>query len=98
MSLVLGLQEFGLLMVGRRLVEAPWDAEGDPLSGYAIMSRVGPLALHYLFCPFWKSSGCFEFSVVKWLALLVSWKLEFWWGAYHDRPERRVNFGNTTQE
>jgi hypothetical protein len=23
-------------------------------------------------------------SVVKWLALLVSWKLEFWWGAYHD--------------
>jgi len=27
-SLVLGLQEFGLLMVGRRLVEAPWDAEG----------------------------------------------------------------------
>ena len=33
---------------------------------------------------FWKSSGCFEFSVVKWLALLVSWKLEFWRGAYHD--------------
>ena len=39
-------------MVGRRLVEAPWDAEGVPLSGYAIMSRVGPLALYYLFCPF----------------------------------------------
>jgi hypothetical protein len=37
-SLVLGLQEFGLLMVGSRLVEAPWDAGGDPLSGYAIMS------------------------------------------------------------
>ena len=37
-SLVLGLQEFGLLMVGRRLVEAPWDAKGDPLSGYAILS------------------------------------------------------------
>ena len=51
-SLVLGLQEFGLLMVGRHLVEAPWDAEGVPLSGYAIMSRVGPLALYYLFCPF----------------------------------------------
>ena len=50
-SLVLGLQEFGLLMVGRRLVEAPWDAEGVPLAGYAIMSRVGPLALYYLFCP-----------------------------------------------
>ena len=33
---------------------------------------------------FWKSSGCVEFSVVKWLALLVSWKLEFWRGAYHD--------------
>ncbi len=33
---------------------------------------------------FGKSSGCFEFSVVKWLALLVSWKLEFWRGAYHD--------------
>ena len=33
---------------------------------------------------FWKSSGCFEFSVVKWLALLVSWKLEFWLDAYHD--------------
>ena len=33
-------------------VEAPWDAEGVPLSGYAIMSRVGPLALYYLFCPF----------------------------------------------
>ncbi len=53
MSLVLGLQEFGLLMVGRRLVEAPWDAEGVPLAGYAIMSRVGPLVLYYcLFCPF----------------------------------------------
>jgi hypothetical protein len=51
-SLVLGLQEFGLLMVGRSLVEAPWDAEGVPLAGYAIISRVGPLALHYLFCPF----------------------------------------------
>ena len=50
-SLVLGLQEFGLLMVGRRLVEAPWDTEGVPLSGYAIMSRVGPFALNYLFCP-----------------------------------------------
>ena len=37
-SLVLGLQEFGLLMGGRHLVDAPWDAEGDPLSGYAIMS------------------------------------------------------------
>ena len=33
-------------------VEAPWDARGVPLSGYAIMSRVGPLALYYLFCPF----------------------------------------------
>jgi hypothetical protein len=33
--------------------------------------------------PFWKSSGCFEFSVVKWLALLVSWKLESWRDAYH---------------
>jgi hypothetical protein len=33
-------------------VEAPWDAEGVPLSGYTIMSRVGPLALYYLFCPF----------------------------------------------
>jgi hypothetical protein len=44
-SLVLGLQEFGLLMVGRHLVEAPWDAKGVPLSGYAIMTRVGPLAL-----------------------------------------------------
>ncbi len=32
---------------------------------------------------FWKSSGCFEFSVVKWLALLVSWKLESWRDAYH---------------
>jgi hypothetical protein len=51
-SYVLGLQEFGLLMVGSRLVEAPWDAEGVPLSGYVIMSRVGPLALCYLFCPF----------------------------------------------
>jgi hypothetical protein len=51
-SLVLGLQEFGLLMVGRRLEEALWDAEGVPLAGYAIMSRVGPLALYYLFCPF----------------------------------------------
>ena len=51
-SLVLGLQEFGLLMVGSCLVEAPWDAEGVPLAGYAIMSRVGPLALYYLFCPF----------------------------------------------
>jgi hypothetical protein len=39
-------------MVGRRLVEAPWDAEGVPLAGHAIMSRVGPLALYYLFCPF----------------------------------------------
>ncbi len=70
-SLVLGLQEFGLLMVGRRLLEAPWDAEGVPLAGYAIMPRVG--------LSFWKSSGCFEFSVVKkWL------ELEFWRGAYHD--------------
>ena len=51
-SLVLGLQEFGLLMVDRRLVEVPWDAESVPLAGYAIMSRVGPLALYYLFCPF----------------------------------------------
>jgi hypothetical protein len=33
---------------------------------------------------FWISSGCFEFIVVEWLALLVSWKLEFWRGAYHD--------------
>jgi hypothetical protein len=33
------------------LVEAPWDAEGVPLAGYAIMTRVGPLA-YYLFCPF----------------------------------------------
>ncbi len=32
---------------------------------------------------FWKSGGCFEFSVVKWLALLVSWKLESWLDAYH---------------
>ncbi len=32
---------------------------------------------------FWKSSGCFEFSVVKWLALLVSWKPESWRDAYH---------------
>jgi hypothetical protein len=32
---------------------------------------------------FWKSSGCFEFSVVKWIALLVSWKLESWQDAYH---------------
>jgi hypothetical protein len=32
---------------------------------------------------FWKSSGCFEFSVVKWLALLVSWKLKSWRDAYH---------------
>ena len=82
-SLVLGLQEFGLLMVGRRLVEAPWDAEGVPLSGYAIMSRVGPLAFIICFVLL-EISGCFEFSVVKWLALLVSWKLEFWRGAYHD--------------
>jgi len=37
-SLVLGFQEFGLLMGGRHLVDAPWDAKGDPLSGYAIMS------------------------------------------------------------
>ena len=37
---------------------------------------------------FWKSSGCFEFSVVKWLALLVSWKLEFWRGAYHDAEHK----------
>ncbi len=51
-SLVLSLQEFGLLKVGRRLVEAPWDAKGVPLAGYAIMSRVGPFALYYLFCPF----------------------------------------------
>ena len=58
-------------MVGRRLLEAPWDAEGVPLAGYAIMPRVG--------LSFWKSSGCFEFSVVKkWL------ELEFWRGAYHD--------------
>ncbi len=33
-------------------VEAPWEAKGVPLSGYAIMSRVRPLALYYLFCPF----------------------------------------------
>ena len=71
-------------MVGSCLVEAPWDAEGVPLSGYAIMSRVGPLAFLLFVLSFWKSSGCFEFSVVKWLALLVSWKLEFWRGAYHD--------------
>ncbi len=32
---------------------------------------------------FWKSSDCFEFSVVKWQALLVSWKLESWQDAYH---------------
>jgi hypothetical protein len=32
---------------------------------------------------FWKSSGCFEFSVVKWLALLVRRKLESWQDAYH---------------
>ncbi len=32
---------------------------------------------------FSKSSGCFEFSVVKWLALLVSWRLESWRDAYH---------------
>jgi len=39
-------------LTGRRLVEAPWDAKGVPLAGYAIMSRVGPPALYYLFCPF----------------------------------------------
>jgi hypothetical protein len=33
-------------------VEALWDTEGVPLSGYAIVLRVGPLALCYLFCPF----------------------------------------------
>jgi len=33
-------------------VEAPWDAKGVLLSGYAIMSRVGPLASCYFFCPF----------------------------------------------
>jgi hypothetical protein len=60
-------------------VEAPWDAEGVPLSGYAIMSRVGPLAFIICFVLL-EISGCFEFSVVKWLALLVSWKLEFWRG------------------
>ena len=64
-------------------MEAPWDAEGVPLSGYAIMSRVGPLAFIICFVLL-EISGCFEFSVVKWLALLVSWKLEFWRGAYHD--------------
>jgi len=46
------LQEFGLLMVGSHL----WrhlGTKGVPLSGYyAIMSRVRPLALCYLFCPF----------------------------------------------
>ncbi len=33
-------------------MEAPWDAKGVPLSGYATMSRVGPLVLCHLFCPF----------------------------------------------
>jgi hypothetical protein len=42
------------------------------------MSRVRPLVLCYLFCFFWKSSVCLEFSVFKWLALLVSWKFELW--------------------
>ena len=46
------------------------------------MSRASCFILFVL--SFWKSSGCFEFSVVKWLALLVSWKLEFWRGTYHD--------------
>ena len=57
-SLDLGVQEFGPLMVGRRLVEAPWDAEGFPLSGYAIMSRIGPLALYTI---------CFVLLEIKWL-------------------------------
>ena len=80
-SLVLGLQEFGLLMVGRHLwrhLGTP-KAKGVPLSGYAIMSRVRPLAFIICFVLL-EISGCFEFSVVKWLALLVSWKLEFWRG------------------
>jgi hypothetical protein len=33
-------------------VEARWDAKGVPLTGNAIMSKVRPLALCYLFCPF----------------------------------------------
>ncbi len=52
MPLVLGLQEFGLLDGWQLFVEAPWDAKGVPLSGYAITSRVGHLVLCYLFCPF----------------------------------------------
>ncbi len=47
-----GLARVWPLDVWQLFVEAPWDTKGVPLSGYAIMSRVGPLALCYLFCPF----------------------------------------------
>jgi hypothetical protein len=43
---------------------------------------------------FWKTSGCFEFSVVKCLALLVSWKLESWWDAYHTALPNAKSSGN----
>ena len=57
-SLVLGLHEFGLLMVGRHLwrhLGTP-KAKGVPLSGYAIMSRVRPLAFILFVLSFWKSA------------------------------------------
>jgi len=57
-----------------------------------VKSRASCFVLFVLF--FWKSSGCFELSVFKWLALLVSWKLESWRDAYHAALSWEPDSGN----
>ena len=63
-------------------MEAPWDAKGQRCSSVRLCHHVKSQAsCFYIICfVLLEISGCFEFSVVKWLALLVSWKLEFWRG------------------
>ena len=75
--LVLGLQDFGLLMVGsrlRRYFGAPRWISGNSAT---TKSRVWPLVWCYLLSYFGNQvSGYLEFSVVEWLTLLVSCKLD----------------------
>jgi len=54
-------------MVGRRLVEAPWDAKGVPLTGYAIMSRIAGYAIMSRIGPLALYTICFVLLEIKWL-------------------------------